>query len=192
MVADQIVSLIHCVSVSIAICSSWLRSCWSEGATPFSANRSKGLARGHVLFRRQNHYASQFATRELGSSGQPINCWSNADVRLASRRVRENRRAHDRVVEPAGSEIQFSFHQIPLQAGFDGIENANYERRPIRTHDRRQVDTSLETGGKRGVDHVEQALVGYLADLGLRTEQRPTIDSACGSNRKKYCPVVFS
>lgn len=41
--ADRVVSLIHCGSVSAAICSSWLRSCWSQGAVPFSANRSKVL-----------------------------------------------------------------------------------------------------------------------------------------------------
>ena len=43
MGADRDVSLIHCGSVSVGICSSWLRICWSEGAVPFSANRSKVL-----------------------------------------------------------------------------------------------------------------------------------------------------
>src|SRR5260221_569571 len=43
MGADRDVPLIHCGSVSVGICSSWLRSCWSEGAAPFSANRSKVL-----------------------------------------------------------------------------------------------------------------------------------------------------
>src|ERR1700730_15896121 len=43
MGADRDTSLIHCGSVSTGISSSWLRSCWSEGANPFLANRSEVL-----------------------------------------------------------------------------------------------------------------------------------------------------